>query len=986
MKSVFVGIDIGAVSVKSYICDGDGRVLDRQYVFHEYKVMETVRRMIRGWAAEYGKTMPRLAITGQGGEEIAKCLQIPYINEIDAELAYLQHCSINVDNVVEIGGESAKITYFKPAVTQHVNRACAGGTGAFLEHMAKLLGTNVEGLDRLAGRGKKVYPIASRCGVFAKTDAQGLLNEGVEKADLAISLFHALANQVISGLSHGRPLRGKIIFLGGPLCFLPALRDCLQKELGLKDGEAFCPDDGVFYQAIGASCLSGKSKGVLWKTLENRIFREQTRALSDIEIVEGLFSSEEEYKSFSERHGKAKAKKELLEKSSGPVWLGIDAGSTTLKAVLISKSGAILKEWYENHKGDVLSRTGRLLLDAYGCLPGNCYLAGSGVTGYGEGLLKKAFHVDTGEVETMAHLRAARFFCPDVTAVLDIGGQDMKYCQLKNGKIDRISLNGVCASGCGSFLETFAESMHVDIREFAAMAALAKQMPDLGRHCTVIMNSHVKKLQGNGLQPDELAAALCVAVVKNALFSVIRLGSCEELGNYVVAEGGTFYNDAVLRALEKLIGKEVIRPDISGLMGAYGMALKAKDLFGASHTSTLLKPEEILKFRMEGETRPCPGCGNHCQVNIKRFSNGEVFITGNRCETGEMLFSREKQDHIHRLPNLYRWVKNNVFRKRNLRGSCRGVVGIPAVLDMWSDFPFWAGFWNALEYDIMISEWNDKDAKEASMTIPRRVHCYPCILAHGHLQNLLRRKPDFIWMPAHKREWDNIYTDEKRHALYGHILARFMKRQILDSSIPFLHPTLPEWGDKRLEKRLCQYMPDIPPKKIKEAIEAGYSELAAYENKYRAEMKKALSWMEKNKRYGWVFAGKSCQIDAQLHKGVPYMSLSLGMPVLSGEGFSLLAGGGPVGGGRNTERIFHDSYEAVRKNERLELVILRSVGCGMDRHVMEEIEPGLRNGKRFFTVLSLDQGTNTGAIKIRLRTLLSEMKERDKGISRLNNK
>lgn len=973
--SVYVGIDVGATAVKCIVLSNGEEVLGKRYISHECRVRETIERVITDLAAGFRGDDIFLCFTGQGGTDIAASLGGHYVNEREALLAYLRHFHIDADNVIEIGGESAKLTYLKPKKDQRINRLCAGGTGAFLDNMARLLGTDTAGLDALAAAGEKVYPIASRCGVFAKTDVQGLLNEGAERSDLALSLFHAVTHQVLSGLSQGRPVTGKVMFLGGPPAFLPTLGKCFEKALSLTEETKLFREDGEYYLAWGAAALATEAKVMSAEELGARISAINA-ITSSVEMTEGLFDSEEEYKDFIKRHAKATVKRSLLADHNGAVWMGIDAGSTTLKAVLVGEDGAILKEWYGSHRGDVIFHAKEVLLSMYESLPSGCYLAGVGVTGYGEGLLLSAFRLDMGMVETMAHLRAARYFCPKVTALLDIGGQDMKYCQLKEGRISRISLNGVCSSGCGSFLETFAENLHMDIREFAKKAALAKEMPDLGRHCTVIMNSHVKKVQNSGVGMDGLAAALCVSVIRNALFGVIQLESAEELGDHVVTEGGTFYNDAVLRAFEKLTGKEAIRPDIAGLMGAYGVALAAGDQFAPSHISSALTPAEIRSFSMKGENRNCPGCGNHCVVNVRRFSNGEVFVTGNRCETGEIIFTRKNRAEKNRIPDIYQWVRKNVFRRMEVQGECRGTVGIPAVLDMWSDFPFWAGFWNALGYRVVVSEWNEKDMEKASMTIPRRVNCYPCILAHGHLQNLLRRKPDLIWYPARKRGWENKCTDEKRHALYGHVLAKFMKKQIKEAGVWYLHPTLPEFGEERLLQVLTRRLPQFAKEEIEKAVNAGYVLLEQYEKAYKEETERVLSWLRENHQPGFVFTGKSCFADVQINKGVPYIATSLGVPVLSGEGIALLTKENPLGGARSLSCVLHKACEGVMQEDNLELIAVRSVSCGVDRAVNKAVEERLREKGKAFTALSLDQGMNAGAVKIRLRTLLAEMGER----------
>lgn len=966
------GLDAGSTAVKAVILSPEGECLWKRYLRHEGKVEAAAKRLVgEGRAAFPGRPF-RAALTGMGGLVLAPAWHVPFVQELTAEAAALSRFDGAVDASIELGGEDAKVTYFREgrAPDQRMNRDCAGGTGAFLDHLAALLGTDAAGLNGLAAEGRRIYPIAARCGVFARTDVQGLLNEGADRRDIALSVFQAIVNQVLSGLARGTPIRGKVAFLGGPLTFMPVLRRRFMETLRLQEEDAVVPALGVFYGALGAALSAGEREETL-QAMAARIAKAPP-VPSQAEHLAPLFASAKEYDDFRKAHARAKVRRGDLASHKGPLWLGVDAGSTTMKAVLTDEGGAVLFTWYQRHGGDVLGAAKRLLADMYRALPEGACLAAAGVTGYGESLLKKAFHFDLGEVETVAHVRGARSFCPDMTALLDIGGQDMKYCRLEGGVLSRIALNSACSSGCGAFLENFAGSFHMTAEEFARAAVQAKGALDLGARCTVLMNSRVKEIQRAHMDLGELAAGLSLSVVKNALYKVIRLADAKEMGDRVVVEGGTFYNDAVLRAFEMLLGRPVIRPDLAGLMGAYGMALLAQEEKGKS-ASSLLPAKEAAALTVSSKALRCQGCGNHCQVMVKTFSDGSLFVTGNRCERGEWL-AAGKRPSEEAVPDGYGWIRDHVFRTMPVKGPVRGTVGIPAVLDMWEDFPYWAAFFAALGYRVIRSDFSEEGASATAETIPEGVFCHACMLAHVHLWDLLQKKPSFIWMPCRPRGEEEPEIDERRHAAYGDRLGKAMKEAIDAAGVPFLHPHLPKAGDKAMIDALAKAFTQWSRDSLENAVKAAEAAQISYYEGLKAETARALKWAGEKHRQAVILCGRPYQADPQIHKGIPHMTTSCGAAVLSGEGLMLLGGGKPLLD--TPEAALRDillgALPFAEKNEALQYVQLHSISCGYDGLTRQEVEEALARAGKLYTVISLDQGLNGGAIAIRLRSLLAE--------------
>ncbi|MEM5817751.1 MAG: acyl-CoA dehydratase activase, partial [Desulfitobacterium hafniense] len=699
-KVLNVGLDVGSTTVKMIILSPEQGIVYKQYLRHFSNIKDTVLSMLEDAKPILDGQLMTMMIAGSGGFNLAKKLGIPFVQEVIAGTAAVKKMIPQTDVAIELGGEDAKITYFGESIEQRMNGTCAGGTGAFIDQMASLLQVDAEGLNELAKNYKTIYPIASRCGVFAKTDVQPLLNEGVAKEDVAVSVLQAVVNQTITALAQGRPIRGRVAFLGGPLFFLSELRQRFIETLKLEGDYAVFPEDAQYFVAIGAALVARDEQAFLSQTVYDNAPHINSITQDEKAIAEPLFADQAEYEAFQERHARHKVNRKDPQGYTGHAYLGIDAGSTTTKVALIDDEGGLLYSYYGSNLGSPLESTIGALKEMYSQLNPGITIRNSTVTGYGEQLIKTALKVDIGEIETVAHAKAADFFLPGVNFVLDIGGQDMKSLVIKNGVIDSIMLNEACSSGCGSFVETFANSLNMDVKEFARIGLESQNAVDLGTRCTVFMNSKVKQAQKEGATVSDISAGISMSVIKNALFKVIRLRNTEELGEKIVVQGGTFYNEAVLRSLEKLLGREVVRPDIAGIMGAFGAALIAKERCDLGHKTALLPAEQLESFATETTMKRCGLCGNNCLLTVKHFSNGENFISGNRCERGA---GQEKVKT--ELPNLYDYKYQRVFRYKPLSAqeASRGVIGIPRVLNIYEDYPFWYTFFTELGYRVVLS-------------------------------------------------------------------------------------------------------------------------------------------------------------------------------------------------------------------------------------------------------------------------------------------
>lgn len=975
MESISVGVDIGSAAIKVVVLSGRGQLMHSAYVPHHYRVRETLRILWRQLMAKVSEGALYLAFTGKGAAEFSSALQIPFVDEVQAETEALRRFHPEVDVAVSLGGEDARMMYFERngEMDLRTNRKCAGGTGTFLAHMAAFFGVDIQALNALAENGIHLYPIASRCGVYAKTDIQALMNQGVGKADLAASIFQAVVNQVLSDLAKGRLIQGKLALLGGPFAFMPELRRRFLQTIGISSADVLPVTHGELYCAWGAALLGREAAPIAWQDVKRLLDQDHLQEVA-AERLEPLFPDMAAYDSFRCYYQRFRLPRRPMPQPPARLWLGMDAGSTTIKLVLVDEEGQICYEDYRKNEADALETAKTMLLAMYKALPAGISIAASGITGYGEAFLKQAFQIDTGEVETVAHLQGARFFCPEVTDLLDIGGQDMKYICVRKGSIQKIVLNGSCASGCGLFLETFAESMGLSMDEFVKMAVHAPYCLDLGHHCTVLMNSKVHQVQNENVDTGGLISGLCLSVVKNALYRVMRLDSIEELGSHIVVEGGTFQNDAVLRAFETLVGHPVVRPNGSGIMGAYGMALLTKKRMPEAARSKMLSADEIRKLSVREESSRCPGCGNHCLLQKKTFSNGHCFIVGNRCSYGERLLAKE---HFvsRKVPNLYEWEKNQLLQSSKVNPSAEKTMGIPAVLGRWEDMIYWKVFWQTLGYRVILSAFDAASLGKSTVTIPHGIYCYPCRLAHGHLMYFLEQcKPDGIWMPVISGGKEEPDIDEATHAAYGDVLAEQMKEQISAAGIPFYHPQISFCDHQSLLAFMRENLPQVTPHALRRATTAAKKAQRGYKARLGKKTRDVLEWIEREKKNALVLVGRSYQLDPEINKGIPAVMAGLGIPVLSAEGLYLLQNEGHDTPTFREKALF--TAEMVCANPYLHFVQLQSTSCGWDMTTIDALQEKLERAGKRYTMISLDQGVSTGALQIRIRSLMAEIQEK----------
>lgn len=983
-KILNVGVDIGSTTVKMVVLDQDN-IVYKKYLRHFSDIKNTVMSMLEDAKKVLERSRLTVMVTGSGGLDISHKLEVPFIQEVIAGINAVKKLIPNTEVAIELGGEDAKITYFGESIEQRMNGTCAGGTGAFIDQMAALLQTDPAGLNELAKKHKNIYPIASRCGVFAKTDIQPLLNEGAAKEDIAASVLQAVVNQTISGLAQGRPINGKVAFLGGPLHFMSELRERFIQTLKLENIGVIYPEDSQFFVALGAALSSREAEPVPFECFYERAPMIHDLSGEENTKIEPLFANEEEYKEFAERHARHKVRRVDLATYEGKAFLGIDAGSTTTKIALIDEEGGLLYSYYGSNMGNPLDSTIQALKELYGKLNARTFIANSAVTGYGEHLIKAALKVDIGEIETVAHYKAADFFLPGVDFVLDIGGQDMKSMIIRDGVIDSIMLNEACSSGCGSFIETFAHSLNMDVKDFARIGLESKSPVDLGTRCTVFMNSKVKQAQKEGAEVSDISAGISTSVIKNALFKVIRLRSVEDLGKKIVVQGGTFYNDAVLRAMEKLINTEVVRPDIAGIMGAFGAALLARERLTENYQSTLLAEEELEDFKTETSFRRCGLCGNNCLITVKTFSNGSEFISGNRCERGA---GEEKVKS--ETPNLYEYKYKRVFDYKPLpeEKAKRGIIGLPRVLNMYEDYPFWYTFFTYLGYRVVISGRSTKKMYELGMeTIPSESTCYPAKLVHGHIMDLINRGVKKIFYPCIPH---NILEDPEADNKYNCPIVTSYAETIRANmdiirthNITFYNPFLPLDEPKRMVKRLTEELvgEGIAKEEIAIAVQKAYDELERYKADVRKKGEETLAYIRQKKIKGIVLVGRPYHIDPEINHGIPELIKSYGFAILSEDSIRHLA---------KVERplrivdqwVYHSrlyaatTYAAQQRD--LEVVQLNSFGCGLDAVTTDQVKEILESYGKIYTVLKIDEINNLGAARIRIRSLIAALNERDR--------
>lgn len=983
MNSYTLGIDIGSTTVKIAILDKDENLLFADYKRHFANIQETLADLLQEAWEEHGEMTLHPVITGSGGLTLANHLGVPFVQEVIAVSSSLQKLAPQTDVAIELGGEDAKIIYFENGnVEQRMNGICAGGTGSFIDQMASLLQSDASGLNEYAKNYKALYPIAARCGVFAKTDIQPLINDGATKEDLSASIFQAVVNQTISGLACGKPIRGHVAFLGGPLHFLSELKKAFIRTLKLDDEHTIVPENSHLFAAIGSALNAREEVQVSLTEMKDRL-RNSIKLDFEVARMEPLFPTEEDYQAFHKRQSTYKVKTGELASYKGNCYLGIDAGSTTTKTALVGEDGSLLYSFYSNNNGNPLKTTIRSIQEIYKLLPSDARIAYSCSTGYGEALIKAALLLDEGEVETVSHYYAAAFFDPEVDCILDIGGQDMKCIKIKNKTVDSVQLNEACSSGCGSFIETFAKSLNYSVQDFAKAALFAKHPIDLGTRCTVFMNSKVKQAQKEGAEVSDISAGLAYSVIKNALYKVIKVSDASELGSHIVVQGGTFYNDAVLRSFEKIANCEAIRPDIAGIMGAFGAALIARERFEEGKETSMLSIEKINGLKYTTSMANCRGCTNNCRLTINKFSGGRQYISGNRCERG--IGKEKNRDHI---PNLYEYKYKRIFSYEPLSAdkASRGKVGIPRVLNMFENYPFWFTFFTELKYEVVLSPTSTRKIYELGIeSIPSESECYPAKLTHGHISWLLKNGVKFIFYPCIPYE-RNEFPDAVNHyncpivTSYAENIKNNVD-ELNDPSIDFRNPFMAFTSEQILTDRLVEVFQEIPSQEVRQAAHKAWEELAQTHRDIQAKGEETLKYLEETGRRGIVLAGRPYHIDPEIHHGIPDLINSYGIAVFTEDSVSHLGEvERPIR--VNDQWMYHSRLYAaanfVKTRDDLDLIQLNSFGCGLDAVTTDEVYEILERGGKIYTCLKIDEVNNLGAARIRVRSLLAALRAKDK--------
>ena len=978
-----LGIDIGSTTVKIAILDDKDELIFSDYKRHFANIQETLSDLLHKAFDETGEIMVSPMITGSGGLTLAKHLDIDFVQEVIAVSTSLTHYAPQTDVAIELGGEDAKIIYFENGnVEQRMNGICAGGTGSFIDQMASLIQTDASGLNEYAKNYHEIYPIAARCGVFAKTDIQPLINEGATKEDLSASIFQAVVNQTISGLACGKPIRGHVAFLGGPLHFLDQLKLAFIRTLNLDEDHAITPENSHLFAAIGSALNYKPEKAFAITDIMARLSSDIHMEF-EVARMEPLFEDQADYDEFLSRHSDNHVTTADISNYHGKCFLGIDAGSTTTKLALVDEDGNLLYSFYSSNNGSPLLTSIRAIQDIYSKLPEDAHIVHSCSTGYGEALLKSALMLDEGEVETVAHYYAAAHFNPAVDCILDIGGQDMKCIKIKDQTVDSVQLNEACSSGCGSFIETFAKSLNFTVQDFAKEALFAKHPIDLGTRCTVFMNSKVKQAQKEGASVADISAGLAYSVIKNALFKVIKLTDAADLGQNIVVQGGTFYNDAVLRSLEKIAGIKVVRPDIAGIMGAFGAALIAKERYEDAPRTSMLTIEQINELTFATELSRCPHCNNHCLLTINKFSDDRSFITGNRCERGLGL-EKNKEN----IPNLYDYKYKRLFQYKSLKKdeAPRGTVGLPRVLNMYENYPYWATFFKALGFATTLSP---RSTHKIYDSIPSESECYPAKLAHGHVQWLINKGVDFIFYPCIPYE-RNEFPDSDNHYNCPIVTsyAENIKNNVEDitsGKVRFLNPFMAFTSEEILTNQLVKVFagefPEISAAEVKAAAHQAWEEQNAFRQDMAAKGEEVLKYMEETGRRGIVLCGRPYHVDPEINHGIPDMITSYGMAVLTEDSIAHLG---------NVERplivmdqwMFHSRMYAAanyaKKRDDLDVIQLNSFGCGVDAVTTDCVADILNGSGRIYTCLKIDEVNNLGAARIRIRSLLAAIRVRER--------
>ncbi len=972
-----VGIDIGSTTVKVVVLDEDNRLLFRSYERHYSKARERACEILRSISDMLRGKDIKLVVTGSAGLGVAKAAGLDFVQEVYATAAAVNAFIPDTDAVIELGGEDAKIIFFGGALEERMNGSCAGGTGAFIDQMATLMNVTVSELDELSLRHEKIYPIASRCGVFAKSDIQPILNQGGRKEDVAASIFQAVVDQTVAGLTQGRELKGKIVFLGGPLHFLMGLRERFVETLQLDDAHAIFPENGDCFAAMGAALCSTDYTAKPFEALLEMLEASRSNT-SLVDTMPPLFQNEADYGAFIARHNASTPPQADIATYQGDAFLGIDAGSTTTKVALIAPDGGLLYTYYHSNQGNPVAIVLEQLKEIYSLCGGRITIRGSAVTGYGEDLIKNAFSCDLGLVETVAHYKAAAHFNPDVDFIIDIGGQDMKCFKIRNGAVDSIMLNEACSSGCGSFIETFAKALGYSIADFAKIGLFARHPVNLGSRCTVFMNSSVKQAQKDGASVEDISAGLSISIVKNAVYKVIRAASADDLGQHIVVQGGTFYNDAVLRAFEQELGRNVTRPTIAGIMGAFGAALAARDL--CLERSALLSQKDLQSFSHSSRPVTCNRCTNHCALTVNTFDGGRRFISGNRCSRP---LGKEKVSQ----PDLmtYKYQKLRALQGKGSGTGERGRIGIPFGLNMYENLPFWYEFFTRLNFEVVLSpESSRKLYIKGQRTIPSDTVCYPAKLLHGHIEALVEAGVDAIWYPCMSYNNDEGIGDNHYNcpvvAYYPELLA---------ANIPslkrtrFLNPYVGLWRRKDFEKRAAKLMEEdfgVPKKETIVAVRCAYRAYDAYRDDVRKTGKQYIEYARAHNMLIAVVCGRPYHIDPEINHGINDLITSFGFVLVTEDALSHLEGYAPrkVLNQWTFQSRMYNAARYVCTQPDMQVIQLVSFGCGTDAITTDEMRSILEEGGKLYTQLKIDDISNLGAVKIRVRSLIAAIEERQK--------
>lgn len=975
-----LGIDVGSTTAKVVLLENE-RIVFQKYQRHYSKVRETSIEILKELKKQIGNERFSVAISGSAGFGISKITNIDFVQEVFATAEAVKKLVPDSDAVIELGGEDAKIIFLSGGLEERMNGSCAGGTGSFIDQMITLLNVTPEEFDNLSLNHTKIYPIASRCGVFAKTDVQPLLNQGIKKEDISASIFQAVVEQTISGLAQGRKIEGKILFLGGPLFYYKGLQKRFKESLKLNDENAIFPDFAQYAVALGVAFYANNLNTDYSCDELINIFENAKNSTSRNKYLEPLFANNAELREFEYRHSLSNTKEIDIKTYKGDAYLGIDCGSTTTKLVLIDKLGNILYKYYGSNEGNPISVLKKELVKIYDLLGNSIQIKGSGVTGYGEELIKSAFSVDIGLVETMAHLNAARFFNPKVDFIIDIGGQDMKCFYIKNGTIDSIMLNEACSSGCGSFIETFAKSMGYDVETFAKLGLESKHPVELGSRCTVFMNSSVKEAQKEGACIEDISAGLSMSVVKNAIYKVIRANDADDLGKNIVVQGGTFLNNAILRSFEKEINRNVIRPKIAGLMGAYGVALFAREC----KDSTIISKDGLANFTHTSNPSVCNICGNKCQLTINRFENGRRLISGNRCDKPLGI----KKNMVF-LPNLYEY-KINKIKNLNIKlqhddeiKTFKGKVGIPLGLNMYENIYFWHEIFLHLGYEVILSDISSRKTYSLGQySIPSDTVCYPAKLLHGHIENLLSKGVDTIFYPCMSYSFDDEGKSSANYncpvvAYYPELLNRNIDKL---KDIRFLYPYFGlHRSDDFIKKAYPFFKKEFKADKklFKKAVLSAFEKRQTHINDILSQGQKALEFAKEHNLKCIILSGRPYHIDPEINHGIDKLINSLGVVVLSEDSISDEVGKLEVLNQWSYHSRLYSAANFTNKHDNIELIQLVSFGCGIDSITSDEVRRILESNNKFYTQIKIDEINNLGAVKIRVRSLLSAMEIRKK--------